>query len=298
MTRSLKKARIIASYGRHYLIEKNGELIQCVARGKKNPAAVGDIVTFAPIAKGQAVIESIETRHSLFFRSDQYKSKLLAANVTQLFIVLATEPGFSDDLISRALVAAESIQIPVCLILNKIDIKPLLFKARERLQPYTALGYPVYEVSATTDPETTHRTLNPLIKNKTTLLIGQSGMGKSSIINTLIPDVDIATQEISTALNSGKHTTTFTRLYQMNENTALIDSPGFQEFGLFHLKKEALENAFLEFRPYLGHCRFHNCKHLTEPDCPILTAVKKGDISSFRHQLYAQHQHESSQKLY
>ena len=123
-------------------------------------------------------------------------------------------------------------------------------------------------------------------------------MGKSSIINTLIPDVDITTQEISTALNSGKHTTTFTRLYQMDKDTALIDSPGFQEFGLFHLKKEALENAFLEFRSYLGHCRFHNCKHLIEPDCAILSGVDKGDISPMRHQLYAQLLHEASQKTY
>ncbi len=298
MTTSFKKARIIASYGRHYLAEKNGKLIQCVARGKRNLVTVGDLVAITPTAKGQAVIESIEERQSLFFRSDQYKSKLLAANVTQLFIILATEPSFSDDLISRALVAAESIPIPVCLILNKIDIKESLPKARERLELYTSLSYPLYEVSATAEPEKTYETLSPLVKNKTTLLIGQSGMGKSSIINTLIPEVDIATQEISTALNSGRHTTTFTRLYQMNEDTALIDSPGFQEFGLFHLKKDALEKSFLEFHPHFGQCRFHNCKHLTEPDCAILLAVEKGTISPLRHQLYAQLLHESSQKTY
>lgn len=298
MTDFSKKARIIAAHGRHYLAEKNGQLIQGITRGKKSNVAVGDYVTVTPVAKGQAVIESIENRQSLLFRSDQFKSKLLAANITQLFIVIAPEPSFSDDLVSRALVAAESIPIPVHLILNKIDIKASLPKTFERLSIYTSIGYSVHEVSATADPERTRQTLLPLIDNQTTILVGQSGMGKSSLINVLIPGVDIATREISTALNSGKHTTTFTRLYKINEKTALIDSPGFQEFGLYHLSKEALEQSFREFQPYLGHCRFHNCRHLMEPDCAILTAIKNDHISAIRHQLYAQLLHESSQKTY
>lgn len=298
MTKPLKKARIIAAHGRHYLAEQDGELIQSVTRGKKSNVAVGDHVMIASTAKGQGVIESIEARETLLFRSDQFKSKLLAANVTQLFIVVATEPGFSEDLISRALVAAEAVGIDAHLILNKTDIADALPKARERLQLYAALGYPIHEISAVAKPEATRQALMPLVENQITILIGQSGMGKSSIINILIPGVDITTREISAALDSGKHTTTFTRLYRMNEHSALIDSPGFQEFGLYHLDKEALEQAFREFRPCLGHCRFHNCRHLAEPGCAILETVKAGDISPMRHRLYAQLLHETSQKVY
>lgn len=299
MTQPPKKALIIAAHGRNYLAEQeDGELVQSVTRGKKSNVAVGDHVMIVPTAKGQAVIESIEDRQTLLFRSDQFKSKLLAANVTQLFIVIATKPGFSDDLISRALVATEAVGVNAHLILNKTDITHALPKARKRLKLYTSLGYPLHEVSATEEPEATCRILMPLVENQTTILIGQSGMGKSSIINILIPGVDIATREISAALNSGKHTTTFTRLYRMNKRTALIDSPGFQEFGLYHLNKEALEKAFREFRSYLGHCRFHNCRHLAEPGCAILDAMEAGSISPMRHHLYAQLLHETSQKVY
>jgi len=298
MTKPLKKALIIAAHGRNYLAECDGRLVQSVTRGKKSNIAVGDHVMIAATAKEQAVIESIEERKNLLFRSDQFKSKLLAANVSQLFIVVATEPGFSDDLISRALVAAEAAGIRARLVLNKTDIADLLPKARERLQLYASLGYPVHEVSATAEPEATRQTLMPLVKNQITILIGQSGMGKSSIINILIPGVDIATREISSALNSGKHTTTFTRLYQIDADSALIDSPGFQEFGLYHLDKKALEQSFREFSSLLGHCRFHNCSHLTEPGCAILEAIQKGLISPMRHHLYAQLLHEASQKTY
>ena len=265
---------------------------------KKSDVAVGDSVNIMPTAKGQAVIESISERHSLLYRSDQYKSKLLAANVDQLFIVIATEPSFSDDLVSRALVAAEAAGIEVHLILNKIDITDQLERARQRAGFYKKLGYAVHEVSATANPEETLSILLPIIENRSTILIGQSGMGKSTIVNLLVPGADIATREISTVLNSGKHTTTFTRMYQIDDNTAVIDSPGFQEFGLYHLTEGMLERAFPEFRPCLGHCRFYNCHHLTEPGCAVLEAVAKGDISPMRHELYKQLVHESEQKVF
>ena len=265
---------------------------------KKSDVAVGDSINATPTAKGQAVIESINERRSLLYRSDQYKSKLLAANIDQLFIVVATEPGFSDDLVSRALVAAEAAEIEVHLILNKIDMTDRLEKARERIGFYASLGYPVHEVSATALPDQTLANLMPAVRNRISVLIGQSGMGKSSLINLLVPGADIATQEISTVLNSGKHTTTYTRMYRIDEDTAVVDSPGFQEFGLYHLTEGMLERAFREFRPYLGHCRFYNCHHLTEPGCAILDAVEKGHIAKMRHQLYRQLVHESEQKIY
>jgi ribosome biogenesis GTPase len=289
---------IIAAHGRHYVAHYEGKFIQCVTRGKKSDVAVGDHVDITLTSPDQAVINAILPRKTFLYRSDQYKSKLLAANVTQLFIVVATEPGFTDDLVSRALVAAESAGVKAHLILNKIDISAALPATRQRLTAYTQLGYPVHEVSAQDNPTATLEILRPLLAGQSTILIGQSGMGKSSLINLLVPDAQIAVREISSALDTGKHTTTFTRLYTIDEETSVIDSPGFQEFGLYQLSEGMLERAFPEFAAYLGQCRFYNCHHLNEPDCPILQAVKDGSISTARHALYRQLLHEASQKLY
>ena len=301
---------VIAAHGRHYLVQGTIEgkslKLQCVTRGKKSDVAVGDRVQLKLTSPNQGVIEAIDERRSLLYRSDQYKSKLLAANVTQLFIVVATEPGFADDLISRALVAAEAAGVTAHIVLNKTDIVDALEKTRQRLQLYAGLGYPVHEVSARAFPEQTCATLAPLLAGQSTILIGQSGMGKSSLINLIVPDADIAVREISAALDTGKHTTTFTRLYEMDAADAsldghpanIIDSPGFQEFGLYQLSEGMLERAFIEFSPYLGKCKFYNCHHLTEPSCAVLEAVKENKIAAMRHQLYVQLLHESSQKLY
>ncbi len=294
--KELLAAQIISAHGRHYVAEHDGKLLQCMTRGKKSNVAVGDIVHIKPVARGQAVIESIEKRHSLLYRSDQYKSKFLAANINLLIIVVAVEPVFSDNLVSRALIAAEAEDIEVHLILNKTDIFHQLKTAKERIGFYAELGYPVHEVSATKDPGNALKLLKSLINSKSSILIGQSGMGKSTLIQLLVPDVKIATREISTALNSGRHTTTYTHLYRLDDTTTVIDSPGFQEFGLYHLTEGRLERAFREFRPYLGKCRFYNCHHLTEPGCAVLEAVEKGEITHMRHNLYRQLVHESSQK--
>ncbi|MYM26204.1 ribosome small subunit-dependent GTPase A [Duganella sp. FT135W] len=294
-------ATIIAAHGRHYLAESDGLKLQCVTRGKKTNVAVGDIVHITMTSPDQGVIDKIEERKTLLYRSDQYKSKLLAANLTQLFIVVATEPGFTDDLVSRALVAADAAGIKAHLILNKTDVVESLARTRERVAPYAALGYPVHEVSAKATPEETLAILKPLLAGQSSILIGQSGMGKSSLINLLIPEADIAVREISAALDTGKHTTTFTRLYTLPElgpDSAIIDSPGFQEFGLYHLSEGMLERAFVEFAPYLGHCKFYNCRHLIEPQCAVLAAVEEGKIARMRHTLYGQLLHESSQTLY
>lgn len=289
---------VIAAHGRHYLVQAGAEKLQCVTRGRKGDVAVGDQVHLRRTSPNQAVIESIAARKTLLYRSDQYKSKLLAANVTQLFIVAATEPGFSDDLISRALIAAESAGVDAHIILNKTDLAAALPKAREQLQVYGKLGYPVHEVSALAQADATRNAFLSLLRGQSTILIGQSGMGKSSLINLIVPDAAIATREISAALDTGKHTTTFTRLYAMSGDTAVIDSPGFQEFGLYQLSEGMLERAFREFAPHLGRCRFYNCHHLNEPGCAVLATVESGGIAPRRHRLYAQLLHESSQKLY
>ncbi|GAB3469749.1 ribosome small subunit-dependent GTPase A [Massilia terrae] len=289
---------IVAAHGRHYLADVDGRMLQCVTRGKKTNVAVGDIVHLKRTSDDQAVIEKIDERKTLLYRSDQYKSKLLAANVTRLFIVVATEPGFTDDLVSRALVACEAAGVEAHLILNKTDVEAQLPRARERVKVYADLGYPVHEVSAKRHPEQTVATLAPLLEGQSSILIGQSGMGKSSLVNLLVPEADAAVREISEALDAGKHTTTFTRLYKLPGGGALIDSPGFQEFGLYHLTEGMLERAFVEFGPHLGGCKFYNCRHLAEPHCSILQAVEDGKIARMRHDLYKQLVHESSQTLY
>jgi ribosome biogenesis GTPase len=291
---------VVAAHGRHYLAEVEGELIQCVTRGKKTNVAVGDIVHLARTSANQAVIEKIAERTTLLYRSDQYKSKLLAANITRLFVVIATEPGFADDLVSRSLVACEAAGVEAHLILNKVDVEEPLARARERAAVYTAMGYPLHEVSARARPEEAVDILKPLLAGQSSIFIGQSGMGKSSLINLLIPDADIAVREISEALDTGKHTTTFTRLYRLPYDGGgnIIDSPGFQEFGLYHLSEGMLERAFVDFKPYLGGCKYYNCRHLAEPQCAILQAVADGKIARMRHALYAQLLHESAQTLY
>lgn len=289
--------RVIAAHGRHYVVRVEQEFLQCVTRGKKSDVAVGDEVSLMRTSADQGVIQSIVPRRTLLYRSDQFKSKLLAANLTQLFIVVATEPGFSDDLVSRAIVAAEAAGIRPRLLLNKTDLADSLGRARARVAFYAELGYPVHEVSAYAQPEETRALLSQLMQGEQNILIGQSGMGKSSLINLMVPDAGIAVREISEALDSGKHTTTFTRLYELDAHTSIIDSPGFQEFGLYHLSEGKLERAFREFAPHLGHCRFYNCHHVNEPGCGILAAVAAGTIAPLRHALYVQLRHESLQTV-
>jgi ribosome biogenesis GTPase len=288
---------VIAAHGRHYLVapEDGGAMLQCFPRGKRSEVAVGDRVIYEPTSADQGVIVEIAERRNLLYRSDQYKSKLFAANLDQLLIVLATEPHFSEDLLGRALVAAEANELKPLIVLNKTDVEAELPGARKRLARYQALGYTVVELSIKTQPETAHAALEEHLHGHATLLLGQSGMGKSTLVNLVVPNAEVATREISTALNSGRHTTTFTRLYPLPDGGALIDSPGFQEFGLHHLTEGKLERAFPEFRPLLPNCRFYNCHHLQEPGCAILEAVADGRIAPARHALYAQLVHEASQ---
>ena len=272
---------VVAAYGRRYRVElANRAEIDCVTRGRKSDVAVGDVVSFAKTGDG-GVIESVAERRTLFYRSDARRQKLIAANATQVVLVVASSPGFSEDLVNRCLVGAEHAGIRALIALNKIDL-PEAARALEGLQLYRDLGYRVVPLSAKRD-------LAPLLEHlhgHVSVLVGQSGMGKSTIVNGLVPDAAARVAEISQALGTGKHTTTHAELYHLAAGADIIDSPGLQEFGLHHLTPEDAARAFVEFRPFLGDCRFRDCRHLAEPGCAVLGAKASGEIDERRYASY------------
>ncbi|ADE11277.1 ribosome small subunit-dependent GTPase A [Sideroxydans lithotrophicus] len=278
------RGQVIAAYGRHYLAElPGGEILECVPRGKKSEVACGDVVEVERTGTDQGVINGIAPRSTLLYRSDAYKQKLIAANVTQIIVVVATEPSFNDELLARCLLAAHEQKLETLIVLNKCDL-PQIAAARAQLSPYGKIGYKVLELSAKKDVTS----LLPFLQGHTSVLVGQSGMGKSTLVNALIPAAHAATREISTVLDSGKHTTTHARLYHLNADSHLIDCPGVQLFGLHHLDFAAMERSFPEFLPYLGSCRFANCSHSHEPDCAIRKATAEGKIDERRLKLFQQ----------
>lgn len=273
---------VVAAYGKRFQVElPDKKRISCVTRGKKTDLACGDIVTIELTDKHEGVIETTLARKTLLYRSNAFKSKILAANVSQIIIVLATQPSFYEALLNRCLIAAEAANIKPLIVLNKCDLADDN-NAKQKLALYTSLGYQVLTLSAKEDISS----LKPYLQDEASILVGQSGMGKSTIINSLLPDEDVRTREVSHTLDSGKHTTTAAHLYHIDAHSQLIDSPGLQEFGLHHLSTDELEHAFIEFRPYLGKCRFNNCKHLQEPECAIKDAVTSGHITSERLAIY------------
>lgn len=280
---SLHHGLVVGTFGRQYLVELPGpEILTCFPRGKRSTLACGDRVEVARTAPGQGVVEAIDPRSTLLYRSDQFRQKLIAANVTQIVIVLAVVPSFYEELLNRCIAAAENQRLALVIVLNKFDLAGESAAAMDRLTLYTDLGYRVVPLSAKLDISP----LRPALSGQVSVLIGQSGMGKSTIINALIPGAGAATAEISAALDSGRHTTTHARLYHLDPTCDLIDSPGMQEFGLHHLTQQDIAEAFVEFRPLLGHCRFHNCRHLVEPGCAIAQSETEGKIDARRLDAY------------
>ena len=300
----------MAGFGRHVLVEtESGQRVICHPRGKKSQVVVGDRIRWLP-SQDEGTVEKIEERSNLLYRQDELRTKSFAANLDQVLILIAAEPEFSESQLTRALIAAEAEHIKPVIALNKSDLIEPFGRAWAKLAPYRAMGYQVVPLAIkpkldlmVSDGAQTAQ-LMELLHGKKTLVLGPSGAGKSSLTNLLVPQAKVLTAEISQALNSGKHTTTSTTLYWVDDvrATALIDSPGFQEFGLHHIDPMQLAGLMPDFKAHAQHCKFYNCTHLHEPGCGVISEVKSASggssIGANRYRLYSELFEELSQSRY
>ena len=299
----LELGLVIASFGRHCLVESpDGRRTICHPRGKKSQVVVGDKVQWLA-SEDEGTIERIDERRNLLYRQDEIRTKAFAANLDQALILIAAEPEFSESQLTRALIACEAAKIAPIIALNKSDLQEPFERAWQRLAAYRHMHYGVLPLSLKLSQEADQAALMKRLKGKTTLVLGPSGVGKSTLVNLLAPQSKeqlgefVKTQEISQALNSGKHTTTSTTLYWLDDSreTALIDSPGFQEFGLHHIEPTQLASLMPDLAQHLGNCKFYNCTHLHEPGCDVRQnvifeakmATSRQEISARRYEIYS-----------
>lgn len=297
-----RRGLVVASYGRHCLVEtEDGARVICHPRGKRSEVVVGDRVQWRE-SHDEGTIEQVEPRRNLFYRQDEVRTKSFAANLDEVLVLVAAEPEFSEHQLARALIATSAEGIGAIIGVNKSDLAGPFERAWSRLLPYQRMHYGVMPLSLKHSGDVDRAKLLERLKGKTTLVLGPSGAGKSTLINLLVPGAAAQTGEISQALGSGKHTTTSTTWYWIDgeRTTAIIDSPGFQEFGLHHIEPTRLAGCMPDVRAHLGHCRFYNCTHLHEPGCGVIEAV--GDspegITPSRYRIYKELFEELSQPRY
>lgn len=283
----LEAALVVGAHGRHAVVETpEGRRVHCHTRGKKSEVVVGDRVLWLASGDG-GVIERIEPRRNLLLRQDEWRSKSFAANLDRILVLVAVEPPFADMLVARALVAARAAGIDALIGLNKTDLAGAA-AARARLAPYRAMGAQMLELALKADPDAARALLRPHLEGRATLLLGPSGAGKSTLVNLLVPGAAAQVGEISRALNAGRHTTTTSTWYWLDaaRRSALVDSPGFQEFGLQQIEATRLAALMPDIAAALGQCRFHNCTHRQEPGCGVRAAAARGAIAAARLRIY------------
>jgi ribosome biogenesis GTPase len=284
----IRSGLVIINYSKHQLVEDaSGNLHRCVARRGLPQIVCGDVVEWLPTGDGTGVIETIMPRRSVLQRTTGNTTRRpLAANIDQIIIEAALEPALDSFLIDKYTIAAELARTEPLIVINKADL--LRPKARGRIEDlmdeYQAIGYTVLLTSALHN--TGIEAFMDCLTNKTSILVGQSGVGKSSLIKRLLPDHDITVGKLSAASGLGKHTTTATTLYHLPHGGMLIDSPGVRDFRLGDVPATELAQGFREFQPWLGHCKFNDCRHLSEPGCAINAALTDGHISARRMESY------------
>jgi ribosome biogenesis GTPase / thiamine phosphate phosphatase len=269
---ALRDAEVVASHGQRLLVQtRDAEVLSCFARSRLGTIVCGDRVQILRSGQGEGVIEAVLPRTSIIYRSDVKREKAIAANVTQAILVVAIAPRPNTEFVDRCLAAAEHAGVKALLVQNKIDLDPQSALHAELLARYAVLGYRTCQLSA-------HVSVEPLkaaLRGESSLLIGQSGVGKSTIVNALLPAAGARTSDISRS-EAGRHTTTHARLYRLGESAVLIDSPGMHQFGVQHIPPQELAACFVEFQPFLGGCRFSNCRHMDEPGCALHHSASDG----------------------
>ncbi len=257
-----------------------------------NPIAVGDYVDFTieNTAEQTVLIDKIHPRENYMIRKSVHKTghgHMIAANIDQsILVVTLVLPRTSMGFIDRFLVSCEAFRIPAVLVFNKIDLydEALYAYQQDLISIYESLGYKCILTSVQTGQGI--EDFKNILKNKKSLISGHSGVGKSSLVNLIAPDLELKTGDISDFSLKGKHTTTFAEMFELEPDTYIIDTPGIKELGIFDMEEEEISHYFPEMRDLLGHCRFHNCKHFNEPGCTIIQQVEKGKIALSRYESY------------
>ena len=272
---------VITRYGQRQLVEdENGRVFQSVSRQNIGFSVAGDKILFQKTKHDDAIVTAIYPRDNELKRQD----KLIAANIDQLWLVVAIEPHYEFELIDRYLIMAENSNLPIGIIVNKIELSSNKSKTENDFLNYQSLGYDVHFLSV--KKQINLDFFKEQLVNKSHIFLGQSGVGKSSLINSLIPDLQLRVNEISSKSKLGKHTTTNTTIYHIPSGGDLMDSPGVREFQLDSLTELEIKSGFKEFRALSDACRFRDCRHINEPNCAVKESLDQGKINPNRYQSY------------